>query len=138
MFMRKTLIFILLSTAIFLTGCNSAPNQAAITGVIAHNHSMEIPVGYTLTVEIEDTTKADSPAKSIAQKVVESQGDVLPMPFEVVYDPKKIKPDHSYSVKVMIADSAGEVVYSSSAVVPVITRGNPTQHIEVDVYLVGG
>jgi putative lipoprotein len=138
MFMRKTLIFILISITVLSAGCNSAPNQAAITGVIAHNHSMEIPAGYTVTVQIEDVTKADSPAKSIAQKVVESQGEVLPMPFEVVYDPKKIKPDHSYSVKVMIADDAGSVVYSSSIVVPVITRGYPTQHIEVDVYLVGG
>jgi putative lipoprotein len=138
MFMRKTLIIILLSITIFLTGCNSTPSQAAITGVIAHNHSMEIPVGYTITIQIEDVTKVDSPPKSIAQKVHESQGEVLPMPFEVVYDPKKIKPDHSYSVKAIITDSAGAVVYSSSAIVPVITRGNPTQHIEVDVYLVGG
>jgi putative lipoprotein len=138
MFMRKMLIFILLSTSISMAGCKNSSSQAAITGVIAHSHSMEIPIGYTVTVQIEDVTKSDAPPKSIAQKVIESQGEVLPMPFEVVYDPKKIRPDHSYSVKVMIADASGAVLYSNNTTVPVITRGNPIQHIEVDVYLVNG
>jgi putative lipoprotein len=136
--MRKILTFFLLSITITLAGCKSTPNQAAITGVIAHSHTMKIPIGFTLTIQIEDITNTDAPGRNIAQKVIESQGDVLPMPFEVVYDPKKIKADHTYSVTAMIADSAGAVLYSNTSIVPVITHGNPTQHIEVDVDLVNG
>jgi putative lipoprotein len=134
----KILIFSLLLISLSLSGCESKSTQAAITGVIAHSHTMQIPVGFTLTIQIEDITKSDTPGKDIAQKVIESTGEVLPMPFEVVYDPKKIKADHAYCVQVMIADSTGKVLYSNIAVVPVITDGNPTQHIEVDVDLING
>jgi putative lipoprotein len=137
MFIRKIFLAILLIITVPQAGCKSAADQAAITGVIAHNHPMEIPLGYKVNIQIEDITKADTPGKSIAQKVIESQGDMLPMPFEVVYDPDKINADHTYDVKVTIEDSTGAILYTNNSIVPVITHGNPTQHIEVDVILSG-
>jgi len=138
MYMKKIFLLILLSITFTSAGCSSTANKAAITGVISHNHRMEIPVGYKVTILIEDITKPGVTGKRIAQKVIESQGEVLPMPFEIVYDPGQINADHTYSVKVMIEDSTGGILYSNDSNVPVITHGNPTQNIEVKVILIKG
>jgi putative lipoprotein len=138
MFMRKIFILIILSATVALAGCGSSTNKAAVTGVIAHTHPMTLPVGYVVTVQIEDTTKADAPGKKIAEQVIKSQGEELPMPFEVVYDPGKTNASHTYSVRVKIEDSAGKMLYTNNTSVLVITNGNPTQNVDVIVVLVNG
>jgi uncharacterized lipoprotein YbaY len=72
MFMRKIFILIILSATIALAGCGSPTNKAAVTGVITHTHPMTLPVGYVVTVQIDDTTKADAPGKKIAEQVIMS------------------------------------------------------------------
>ena len=138
MFVRKILILIILSTTVALAGCGSSKNKAAVTGVIAHSHRMNLPAGYVVIVEIDDTTKADAPGKKIAEQVIKSQGEELPIPFEIVYDRGKINTNHTYSVSVKIEDSAGKILYTNNTSVPVITNGNPTQNIDVIVVLVNG
>ena len=138
MFARKIFILIILSATFALAGCGRSTNKAAVTGVIAHAHPMTIPVGYVVSVQIEDTTKVDAPGKIVAEQVIKSQGDEIPMPFEVVYNPGKINSNHTYSLRVKIEDSAGITVYTNNTNVPVITNGNPTQNVEVIVVLVNG
>jgi putative lipoprotein len=136
MLMRKFFILIMLLASAALAGCGSAAKEAAITGVIAHAHPMTLPDGYVISILIEDITKADAPGKQIAEQVITSQGVALPMPFEVVYDPGKINPKHTYGVLVKIEDESGNLLYTNTASVPVITNGNPTQKIEIIVDLV--
>ena len=136
MFMRKIFILLVLSATVALAGCGRSTKQAAVTGVIAHTHPMTLPVGFVVTVTIEDTTKADAPGKEIAEQVINSQGEELPMPFDVVYDPGKINANHTYSVRVQIQDSTGKMLYTNNTSVPVITNGNPTKNVEVIVVLV--
>jgi putative lipoprotein len=136
MFMRKIFILLMLSATVALAGCGNSNNKAAVTGVITHTHRMILPVGYVVTVQIEDITKADAPGKKIAEQVIKSQGVELPMPFEVVYDPGKINANHTYSVLVKIADSDGKMLYTNNTSVPVITNGNPTHNVDVLVVLV--
>jgi putative lipoprotein len=138
MFMRKIFILIILSATVALAGCGRSTNRAAITGVIAHTHPMTLPVGYVVTIQIEDTTKADAPAKKIAEQVIKSQGVELPMPFEVIYDPGKINANHTYSMRVKVEDNAGKMLYANNTSVLVITHGNPTQNVVVIVVLVNG
>ena len=138
MIARKIIILIILSATVALAGCGSSTKKAAITGVIAHTHPMTIPVGYVITVQIEDTTKADAPGKKIAEQVIKSQGEELPMPFEIIYDPGKINAKHAYSLRVIIEDSTGKMTYTNNTSVPVITNGNPTQKVTVIVVLVEG
>jgi putative lipoprotein len=138
MFVRKIFILIILSATVALASCGSSTNKAAITGVITHSHPMALPVGYVVTVQIQDTTKADAPGKKIAEQVIKSQGDEIPMPFEVVYDPGKINPNHTYSLSVKIEDSAGKMVYTNNTSVQVITHGNPIHNVTIIMVLVDG
>ena len=134
MAIKKYFILIIISATIALTGCGRSINKAAITGVITHSHQMALPIGYVVIIQIVDTTKA-TPGKMIAEQVIESHGEVLPMPFEIIYDPGKINQEHTYSVLVKIEDSTGIMLYTNNTNVPVITNGNPTQKVDVIVVL---
>jgi putative lipoprotein len=135
MSLRKIIFFTVLSTSIALTACGGSTKKAALTGVIAHTHRMALPADYVVTIRIEDITNANAPGKKIAEEVHKSQGEVLPIPFAIVYDPGKINPDHSYSIQVDIADGTGTVLYTNTSNVPVLTHGNPTRDIKVTVVL---
>jgi uncharacterized lipoprotein YbaY len=134
MLVRKIFILIIISATIALAGCGKSMNKAAVTGVITHSHQMALPIGYVVTIQIVDTTKA-APGKMIAQQVIESHGEVLPMPFEIIYDPGKINQDHEYCLLVKIEDSTGILLYTNNTTVPVISKGNPTQKVDVTVVL---
>jgi uncharacterized lipoprotein YbaY len=99
---------------------------------------MTLEVGYVIIVQLEDTTKTDAPGKKIAEQVIKSQGEVLPMPFEIIYEPGKINAEHTYSIRVKIEDSTGKMLYTNNTSVPVITNGNPVHNIDVIVLLVNG
>ena len=132
---RKIFLLMILIVTVSLAACGGSTNQAALTGVIAHTHRMTIPPDYTIIIRIEDTTKADSPGKKIAEEVIKGQGVELPIPFAIIYDPGKIDPDHNYNVHVDINDNNGALLYANDVSVPVITFGNPTRNIKVTVVL---
>jgi len=91
-----------------------------------------------VTVRIEDVSKADTIAEVIGEQVIQTEGAQVPIPFEVAYDPDKIDETHSYSLRVRIEDGNGKLLFINDTSVPVITRGNPTQDIEVVVVQTGG
>lgn len=138
MMIRKLFLLLILTATVALTACGNSANKAALTGVIAHTHRMTIPAGYVTTIRIEDTTNVDKPGKKLAEEVVKNQGEVLPIPFAIVYDPGKINPDHTYTVRVEIDDDAGNLIYTNVTAVPVITHGNPTRNVKIIVVLPNG
>jgi putative lipoprotein len=88
-------------------------------------------------VQIQDTSLADAPAEVIGEQIIESPGQV-PIPYEVCYDPSMIQENHSYSMSARITDSAGNLLWINDTVIPVITRGNSTEDVEIPVIQVGG
>lgn len=138
MLAKKILALLVLCGVVFLSGCSDTPTKTAITGLIDHPHQMSLADGTVVIVRIEDTTRAGAPGKKIAEEIIKTPGETIPMPFAVVYDPRKINENHKYSVTVKIEDSAGVVLYSNQVNVPVITQGNPTHDIDVVVTLPGG
>lgn len=138
MLMRKIFILILISASVALTACGNSSHIAAITGIITHSHRMVLPEGYVVTILIEDTTKVDAPAKKISEEVIKTQGEILPIPFAIEYDTHKINTDHTYSVRVVIEDSAGKMEYTNTTIVPVITNGGSTKNIVITVVLADG
>ncbi len=134
---KKIMTMVLLVLTIFLAGCGG-PRSAAITGVIEHSHSMTLAAGTVVTVQIMDTTKQGSPGKKIAEEVIKDQEIGIPMPFAVTYDVGRINPDHAYSISVRVEDGEGKLLYTSRGEVPVITKGNPTHDIDINIILSDG
>ena len=109
-----------------------------MAGTVTYLQRIALPPDAVVTVRIEDVSRADAPAEVIGEQVIKTEGAQVPIPFEVPYDPGKIEDNHSYSLRVRIEDSAGKLLFTNDTSVPVITRGNPTQDIEVIVIPTGG
>jgi len=77
-----------------------------------------------------DISKQDVPAVTIAEQKITHPGRV-PIPFELRYDPDKIDPRMTYAVQARI-EQGGKLLFNSTQVFPVITRGNPS-YMEVKV-----
>jgi putative lipoprotein len=128
---------LLLGTAA-LVGCGSSSGVASVTGTVTYLQRSALPPDAVVTVRLEDVSKAGAPADVIGEEVIQTEGAQVPIPFEVTYDPGQIEENHSYSLQVRIEDGAGKLLFINDTNVPVITRGNPTQDIEVIVIPIGG
>ncbi len=116
-------------------GCVS--NQASVTGTITYRERMALPSDATIQVQIQDVSLADAPAEIIGDMTIPAEGKQVPIPYEVKYNPENIQENHSYSMSVRIEDSSGKLLFISDTHTPVITRGNPTQDVEIVVVPVG-
>jgi uncharacterized lipoprotein YbaY len=67
--------------------------------------------------------------------VIKSQGEVLPMPFEIIYEPGKINAEHTYSIRVKIEDSTGKMLYTNKPVAG--DYQHPVHNIDVTLRSMG-
>ncbi|HEU4341211.1 MAG TPA: YbaY family lipoprotein [Candidatus Binatia bacterium] len=68
----------------------------------------------------------------ITETTIASAGRQVPIPFELKYNPSKIRKDRTYAVRATIR-SAGRMLFTTDTVHRVITQGNPTR---VNLWLV--
>ena len=128
---------VLLLGLVVLAGCGNS-SQATVTGTVTYLQRIALQPDAVVTVRIEDVSKADTMAEVIGEQVIQTDGAQVPIPFEVAYDTDQIEENHSYSLRARIEDGAGKLLFTNDTSVPVITRGNPTQDVEVLVVPVGG
>ena len=136
MFYKVFASLVLLIGAATLAGCKGSSDN--VTGTVTYRQRIALTPDAVVTVRIEDVSKADVLAEMIGEQVIQTEGAQVPIPFEVAYDPDKIEDTHSYSLRVRIEDGNGKLLFINDTSVPVITRGNPTQDIEVVVVPTGG
>ena len=136
MFYKVFASLVLLCGAAALAGCTGSSDK--VTGTVTYRQRIALPPEAVVTVRIEDVSKADTIAEVIGEQVIQTEGAQVPIPFEVAYDPDKIDETHTYSLRVRIEDGNGKLLFINDTSVPVITRGNPTQDIEVVVVQTGG
>ena len=104
--------------------------QAAVSGTVYYLQRIALPPDASIEVKLVDISKQDVPAETIAEQKITNPGQV-PIPFELWYDPAKIDPRMTYAVQARI-EQGGKLLFISTRVFPVITRGNST-HVEVKV-----
>jgi ecotin len=104
--------------------------QATVSGTVYYLQRIALPPGASVEVKLVDISKQDVPAVTIAEKRITNPGQV-PIPFELHYDPAKIDFGMTYAVQARI-EQGGRLLFISTRVFPVITRGNPI-HVEVKV-----
>src|SRR4030042_6615469 len=130
MLLKIITILMLLFGMTSLAACGGS-SKAAVTGTVTYLLRIALPPEAVVTVRIEDVSKADVLAEVIGEQVIQTKGAQVPIPFSVPYDPDKIDDNHSYSLRVRIEDGSGKLLFINDTSIPVITRGNPTQDIEV-------
>ena len=130
--MRATFVVLF---ALLLTGCAVAGD--AVTGTVNKLDRSALPESAVVTVELRDVSLADAPATTLSTDIIELGGDQLPVPYTLEYDQDEIDERNNYTVFARI-DDGGDLLYITDTAYPVITRGNPTEDVEVFVVPVGG
>ena len=51
--------------------------------------------------------------------------------YAVEYDPAAVQEGALYSIGARITDGAGNLLFVSTTVIPVITQGNPAENVEI-------
>ncbi len=117
-----------------LAACSGGGSE--VTGEIAKGDRSALPEDAIITVELRDTSLADAPAKTISSETIVLEGGQLPVPYLLSYKEDEIDESHSYTVFSRI-EAGGSLIYITDTAYPVITRGNPTEDVEVVVVPVG-
>jgi putative lipoprotein len=133
--MLKLITISLLSLGFLsLAGCSLVSTRdSSVSGTVTYQQRIALPADAVLTVRIEDISRADAPSESVGEQLIDTKGTQVPIPFKVTYDPDKIDDKHTYSLRAYIKDGGGKFLFTSDSGVLVITNGNPTQNVEVNL-----
>jgi uncharacterized lipoprotein YbaY len=113
------------------------PAITAITGQVTYRQRMALAPDAVVEVVLQDTSRADAPAITLGSQTLQTNGAQVPIPFAVEYDLSQIDPAGLYTMRATIKEG-GELTWTSTEVIPVITRGAPTDQIEITVQPVSG
>ncbi len=107
--------------------------QPQVTGTISYLQRIALPEDAFIRVQIEDVSRMDAPSVVIGEQIIQPAGAQVPIPFTVSYSENDIQEGHSYSISVRITDGNGNLLWITDTYIPVITNGNPTSDIEVNL-----
>lgn len=113
----------------------AAAAPAAVTGSVSYLVRMALPEDAIVTVSIHNKQLADAPPEMtlLGEQVIPAQGSQVPIAYAVEYDPTAVQEGALYSIGARITDGAGNLLFVSTTVIPVITNGNPTENVEIIV-----
>jgi len=100
--------------------------HSVIMGDIFGTADLKLPDDGVIYVQLMDDSMGDIEDSQIAEQVISSAAE-FPIPFSLIYNPKRIIDDHTYTVAARIEDSSGNLLFTSLDTYPVITSGNPIQ-----------
>lgn len=114
----------------------AAPAEAAtassrVTGTVTYRVRRALPPDARVDLRIEDVSRADAPATLVAERRILSAGRQVPLPFEVPFETAAIDPRGSYTLRAVISDSRGRVLFRTTRAYPVITRDAPSSGMEL-------
>ena len=93
----------------------------AIRGTATYRERMALPPGAVLAVALQDISRADAPAETLAEARIPIARQV-PIGFALPYDPARIEPSHSYALRGVI-EVDGRVMFRTDTIHPVLTGG---------------
>jgi putative lipoprotein len=110
-----------------------AADAATVSGTVTKLDRSALPEDAVLTVRIQDTSRADAPATTVGEQIIELDGGQLPVAYSVAYDSDEILDQNTYTMSARIENAAGELLYINDTSIPVITSDNPTVDVEIPV-----
>ena len=95
--------------------------ESVVTGTATYRERIALPPDAVFEATLEDVSKADAPAELLSRIRVESPGQP-PIRFEIPYDPARIQPNHTYSVRATI-HAGTRLLFTTDQHYPVLTKG---------------
>jgi putative lipoprotein len=118
-----------LAAVALITGCAGRSNLPApapiVTGHVTYRERVALPADAEVHVALLDASRQDAAATPVADTTIRPGGHEVPLPFALRYDPKRIDPRRDYAIRATIT-SGGQLAFTTTAVVKVITRDHPT------------
>ena len=108
----------------------SRPELSRVTGTVSYRERIALPNNAVVEVTLQDVSRQDAAATVIARQVIPTQGQQVPIPFELIYNSANISDRNTYAVRAQIF-VGGRLEWISTQIYPVITRGNPTENINI-------
>lgn len=108
---------------------NPAAPAGTVTGTVACLERIALPPNAIIQVQLQDVSRADAPAKTIAQQKITLGDRQVPVPFELKFDPAIIDAKHTYAVSARIVVD-DKLMFISDKSYPVLTRDSPS-HAEM-------
>jgi putative lipoprotein len=107
--------------------------MASVTGTVYYLPRIALPNDAMVEVTIRNAQLADAPPEMtlLAQTAFTTDGAQVPLPFEVLYATADVQEGALYSIGARITDGAGNLLFISTQITPVITNGNPTEDVEI-------
>lgn len=105
---------------------NTSAGTGTITGTVAYLQRVALPPSAIIQVQLQDVSRADAPAKTIAQEKITLGNRQVPVPFELKFDPERIDAKHTYalSARIVVDD---KLRFINDKSYPVLTRDNPSR-----------
>lgn len=101
-----------------------AADTMTVSGSVAYHQRLAMPPDAVLTVRVEDVSRADSPARVLAETREPFGGRQVPIPFSLAVPSTAIDSRFSYAVRATIT-VAGELRFSTTRRHAVLTNGAP-------------
>ena len=127
---RCASISIAVVLSLVIGNCGRGDKTTAVTGEVTFSESPTLPPGAVLEIMIEDASRADAPALTLASVRIENPG-APPVAYSLPYDPRRIDARNRYVVRARILVD-DELWFTTDTVYPVLTQGQDNQ---VDVAL---
>lgn len=78
------------------------PTFATVTGTVSYLQRIALPPNAVVHVELEDVSRADTPAFVLASQKIITGGRQVPLPFWLTYDAASIDPRGRYNLRARI------------------------------------
>ena len=103
----RTALVVLVAALLSLLGCATAhgdegapvPDFLTLTGSVTLRQPARLPADALLTVTLEDVSRADAPAVTLAQTQTTLQGQQAPIGFSLVYPGPAVQPGATYAAR---------------------------------------
>ncbi len=117
----RTAFVLLVAAILSLIGCATAngdeggpvPDFLTLTGSVTLRQPADLPAGALLTVTLEDVSRADAPAVTLAQTQTNLQGQQAPIGFSLVYPGPAVQPGAIYAARARLT-LGDQLVYTTT------------------------
>lgn len=98
--------------------------SAQVSGTVTYRQRIALPDDAVVEVRLQEVSRLDAPAVTIAEQIIETNGRQVPFAFALDYDPGDIDPRYTYVVQARILVD-GELQWINTSAYRVITQGAP-------------
>lgn len=116
-------------SGLLLYGCTKSPRasgeRGVLRGTVSYRERIALPFDAVVHVTLSDVARQDAAAPVIAEKRIPSEGQQVPLSFELPYERSKIEAGGAYAVRATI-ESGGQMWFTTDTVQRVLTQGNPS------------